>query len=224
MNGKRPSSKQSQYLESLATDSPLFFGEGVFTTAKFIDGQIEYLSDHLERLQAHAAVLGFSVDIEPLRNIQSPFDVAKVKIIALRDMEPLVQISECPLPPESPRLCVYPEPVLMPLARLKTISYLDRLWLKRFAEKRGFYDCITTDDKGYILETSRANIFWIEGDTLYYPDPELPYLFGIQLKNIIKEARMKTKAVKAKIEDIPKNAAIYICNCLIGKQATKIVP
>ena len=56
--------------------------------------------------------------------------------------------------PAPAALCLYPEPVQRPLAKMKTLGYLDQLWIKEYAAQKGADDAIVTSQEGYWLETA----------------------------------------------------------------------
>ena len=116
-------------------------------------------------------------------------------------------------------LCVYPEPIARPVSRFKTLSYLDRLWIKEYARSLGCADALTTNGKGYVLETAFSNIFWRMKEGLYIPDPALELLYGISLKVVEKVAKSLNLAVHyvcSSLQDIPKDAQLFTCNALSG--------
>ena len=115
-------------------------------------------------------------------------------------------------------LCVYPEEIAGPLSRVKTLSYIERHYLVRYAKDRGF-DGSLVCYKGFITEAAFANFFWIEKDTLFYPSKTLPYLFGITLSQVIEAARnigLKILEKQCLIKDLPTEGHCFLSNALIG--------
>ncbi len=229
------------YLNGLANSflpSSLFLGEGVFTTGRLINGIIEHSNAHFNRLHSHADQLGFSVSIPDFQEelAQACIDLqgfgkhsAKIRLIAVKEGSHsirIIHISDLPDTPKDIILRMHPSPVVMPLAWLKTISYLDRSYLRRLAEQEGCFDSIIVNEEGYILECSRANIFWKWDETLFYPDPALPYLFGITLDNEINRwtaEQRAAKAIKIRLAEVPLRAEWYVSNCLLGVQRVKSI-
>lgn len=215
------------------------FGDGVFTTIRVADGIAECLQRHLKRLQEHCQELGiFPPDIREewikeiiIRN-HAQSGVWRLKIIITGgespslDMEPrrhdgiIMMIKEYNTPPETPyRLTFFPQPVHKPTAHIKTLAYLDRLWIKDDAMKRGFHDAITMTSDKILLETSSSNLFWRHENHLFTPSKDLPLLPGISLSVISEAAKvmgMQVHEVHATIDDIPHDSQVYVSNALIG--------
>lgn len=118
------------------------------------------------------------------------------------------------IPWESCNLCVFPHPIESPTAEVKSLSYLDHLQVRSYAQKRGYQDAVTTTAKGFILETGCSNIFWIDQGVLWIPDPDLPYLKGVFIQALLKHLSIPVQKVQATPEQIPPNASVYLCNCL----------
>jgi 4-amino-4-deoxychorismate lyase len=118
-------------------------------------------------------------------------------------------------------LCIYPEPILRPLAKVKSLAYLDRFWIKDYALQRGYDDAIVTSAEGFCLETSFANLFWRCGDCLFTPDSRLPFIVGITLGLVLQAAQqlgLSVTSVAAPWTAVPPSAQVYQCNCLSGIQ------
>ena len=64
----------------------LAYGDGLFTTAKIIDGKIQYLSSHVQRLllgcEKLALFLPNNIELaEELSRVAKPYDLAVLKVI-----------------------------------------------------------------------------------------------------------------------------------------------
>jgi len=122
-------------------------------------------------------------------------------------------------PCQASRLTVCPFPIQRPQAGIKTLAYLDRLWVKDHATRNGFNDAIVTTPDGIVLETAFSNIFWRVGNTLFHPDPSLPLLQGISLEVLAKQTKeggMLVEHAQTTVEELPKDAQIYLSNAMIG--------
>ncbi|MCH9632715.1 MAG: hypothetical protein S4CHLAM6_10530 [Chlamydiae bacterium] len=104
------------------------------------------------------------------------------------------------------------------LAHLKKQDSFKRLLFKKNAQEEGYNDYLFVDKNGYILETTIANIFWINGKKLFTPSKKLPIYFGITLQKIICAAKDLGYLIEEVYEkDISKVAQSqpFICNSLM---------
>jgi branched-subunit amino acid aminotransferase/4-amino-4-deoxychorismate lyase len=220
-----------------ATNRGFLFGDGVFTTMVVEDGKINFFNDHIKRLQSHSKKLKLKfneIDLETIKELIEKNDAKtgrwRVRLSIAREGDFSYFIDECSscfmlisihrLPEkrkEALETVIYPYPIVSSLANVKTLSYFERFWVKQFAKEKNVDDCITRDQHENILEAAFANIFWIDGNDLYYPDETCFYLKGITLKYTIKAAIMagyKINQVKAKIDQL-KNKSLFLTSSTI---------
>lgn len=215
-------------------DRGFLFGDGSFTTIRVNKGQPEFLKNHLDRLTAHCLKLNIEpAKIDPvwifdlirlnratdglwrLKIIVTGGDEATLKLHARTKGHIVMTLKPFHFYPLTPcRLCLFPTPIIRPVAELKTLAYLDRLMMYDYAHNRNYDDAISFSCEGYILETAFSNIFWSEGNKLFLPDDKLPYLKGIFLTQLTDHLAMKIERVKCGVEDIPLGAAVYTCNSM----------
>lgn len=220
------------------TDRGFLFGEGIFTTIRVHEGKPEFLSQHLQRLKEHAQILKFSFPLLDLNRIKELIRLNeactgtwRLKIVitikrenqhltnghVLATLTPYVEkLAPC-------KLSLFPIPCYRPLAHLKSLSYLDLLYVKDYALAHGYDDAIMQTEKGYLLETSSANFFWIDQEGCWIPDLNLPYLKGILLTNLIEQLSLPLHFVKKTLSQIPETAHLYLCNSLIHIQPVTAV-
>jgi len=227
----------SFYLEKEAsipvTDRGFLFGDGIFTTIRADQGKCEFLKAHLSRLRDHAAMLELEMNIDDKRlcgwiseliEKQKAWDgVWRLKVIitvreeGLRREQGLVLLTLQPYEEMKGKpcsLCVYPYPTETPFSRIKSLSYLSNLSIGTYARKKGCDDAVAISHEGFILETGRSNLFWVDGGKCWIPDPSLPILKGIFLHSILPCLPYPIEPVKAKLEEIPLSANVFVCNSL----------
>jgi 4-amino-4-deoxychorismate lyase len=214
------------------TDRALLYGDGLFTTLRVRNGRAECLSLHLERLEAHCRALNIRPPhfspIDPLiRANGATTGTWRLKILVTGGQSPALHLPQRQsgallmlltpfqelLGPST--LCLYPEPIQRPLAKLKTLAYLDRLFIKEYATQKNCDDAIVTTSRGYWLETAFSNLFWRLDDRLLTPHQEQPLLTGIALTLVRQAASslgMRVEPVLAK--KVPREAQLYQCNSL----------
>lgn len=218
-------------------DRAFLFGDGIFTTLKLQDGKLFFTQQHLERLQVHAREIGI-VPPEIPQHWMSDLATSckankgnwRLKIIITGGKAPHRNLSErshghvvMMLEPFSYRsqkeaLTLCTVKIDRPTGSYKSLSYLDRLWMKHHAELQGFDDSLALSAKGYVMETAFANIFWREGETIYTPDTtDLPLVKGIaltQLMHALKQKGLAVKEVKMTVQEIEPQAQVFSINCI----------
>jgi branched-chain amino acid aminotransferase len=76
-----------------------------------------------------------------------------------------------------------------PLARLKSLNYLDKLLARRRARHSGADDALLVSPKGLLLEASASNLFLVESGRLFTPRLQAGVLPGITRAVVMKLAR-----------------------------------
>jgi branched-chain amino acid aminotransferase len=187
-------------------------GVGLFETFRTWNGKPTSLTLHLERMQRSARELGLNVDPEQLPDAAAVFDLIEANSRLLpsgQDVRLRLTLSGGCVGSDAPTSTVWmstgPLPTIREsgalitetlqvtadelLARHKTLNY----WRKRIAHAetaaKGFDDvlCLTPDH--LVCETTRANIFLIEGRRLYTPDLDGPLLPGIMRAVVLARAK-----------------------------------
>jgi 4-amino-4-deoxychorismate lyase len=214
------------YLENEAkvsiTDRGFLFGEGVFTTLRVHEGQCEFLSAHLKRLEEQAHFLNLNcpaIRLEWLQELiernQAMRGTWRLRMILTADHLLLTLQPYQASSTDSFRLCLFPQPFERPLAHLKSLAYLDYLYMRNYAKQQGFDDSVTQTKEGYLLETSCANLFWIDQNGCGVPHRQLPYLKGIFLHAILDHLALPVYEAHTTVQQLLSGASLYICNALM---------
>lgn len=222
------------------TDRGFLFGDGAFTTLRIEKGLTQCFQPHLERLESYCHSLGIAfpkISREILQELivhnQASEGIWRLKIIITGGSQSALSLTPrahgqllMTLKPyqleekQEYRLTLYPHPICRPSASLKSLAYLDRLWVAHYASQKNVDDALVTDSNGFVLETAFSNIFWRMGNQLITPDFRLPLLPGIALKMVRlaaeRELEIPMYNVYLPLEAIPSEAQIYLCNSLKG--------
>lgn len=201
------------------------YGHGVFTTLRLCEGVPEHLNLHMQRLTKDCTALHlpqptFSPDDihELIVRNHAKKGIYRLKMFVTPSHR-MMTIAPYTPPTKQYSLCVYPEPVVRPTAHIKSLSYLDRHWIKKYAVDRGYDEAIVVDGAGVVLETAFANLFWKVDDSIFYPDPALPILSGIALQVVLDKAKEDGQAicpVRMTLDQIPPEAELFYCNSMTG--------
>lgn len=227
-----------------AFDRGFLFGDGVFTTIKVEESRPLFLDHHVNRLRTSCRFfsiqfpedLSFPEIIGMLLKRNQLTD-ARVKIVVTRGNDPLNQVTN--YPSQTPTVVVFAFPLATssfaplslsiadtvrgtePVYHHKTTSYLQNLWYKTMARQQGFDDCIMVDHRGFICETTTANVFFMQGNVVITPPADLPLLDGIMRQQLvacgtlgeysIREEYLTTKDLESIDAAFTTSAIVEIC-------------
>lgn len=219
-------------------DRSFQYGDGVFTTMKVQQGQIQLWPLHLQRLQHSLQRLSI---IAPDWNLLTKqlnqaisADAQVLKLIISRGqggrgynpisvLQPGIYISTAALPDYQPwqqqgislgiaefRLAVQPA-----LAGLKHTSRLEQVLLKQEVQLSGFDDLLAQDMAGYVTEVSAANIFFYRQGSWFTPELTRAGVAGIMRQHLLNVAPdiQLVNWTLSELEDID---AMAITNALMG--------
>lgn len=97
----------------------------------------------------------------------------------------LSPLSKAPSSSSPLRLSWLHSPLSAWSSRLKSLAYLERLYLRQQAIDQGYDEVLLVEPKSEaLLETNCHGLFWIEGNSLFYPDEQLPLLASSSLRRL----------------------------------------
>lgn len=212
----------------------LLFGDGLFTTIAVRSGKIEGWHLHMARLQAQFQVL--DVNFTPLDSSIPQQLIAlnaategliKLKVVVTREPPHVyMELSSYQFSPGCLLVGLFPEPVHSPLCRLKSISYLERLFFKEWAARNGLDDVILTSADGFMTEASSSAIFWVKNHIFYFPESSLPKLDSIALKVLVEVAKrvgMEVRPTCSRGCEIDQEARFYLSNAMMPVRAVESI-
>jgi len=190
------------------------FGDGIFETLRSYNGKLFLLTEHLERLFNSAKALnlkpGFSpeqieqachqlLEANQLRDARIRITLSRGRFGGRLELEEnsstfLITARAISPPGQEPEnlklvrvnFTLSPD---YPLARHKTLSYLPYLYAYQQARNQKADEGLLFSSSGFILEASRANLFFIKEQKLKTPSLELPILPGITRAKVIEIAQ-----------------------------------
>jgi|GEM_PF-776792 len=206
-------------------------GSGLFETILLLDGRPVFLTEHLKRLYESA---GFSEiclpEPEEFYNKLLEFsyglkqDKAALKVSAYfpASEETLIycQFKEYSYPDELLKtgvsLCISElrRHSANPVYVHKHIFRAENDLVQREAKTRGRFDAIVLNEKGFITETSKANIFLIKQGHIFTPPISHGLLPGVVKNVIIENFNVREKSIK--VEEIFDADEVFLTNSLVG--------
>jgi len=195
-------------------DLGFLYGYGLFETMHAYSGYIFRLEKHLERLSQSAKVLGLPLNASHLKKAcHDTLKANKLKDARIRltvsmgegeaapdlpkHQKPTVLVTAAryvPLAGEAYRkgykavVSTIDQDSQSPLARLKSVNYLNHILARREARVAGADEAILLNERGFLCEGSTSNIFLVSQGELVTPDIESGCLPGITRQAVIELA------------------------------------
>ncbi len=223
-------------------DRAIHYGDGLFETIALRHGVLEYLEEHLSRLQQGAAVLGLpEINTDELtaeiKSIIGSRIQAVIKVILSRgsggrgyqqpDPVSVSRIIYCyPWPVHYDELSAFKlrfcETPLSSHPRLKGIKHLNRLEnvLARNEWSDDYHEGLMADMDGNWIEGTMSNLFWVNNGVIYTPLLQHAGIEGIvrsKVMEVANLAQIPCKAVFCSDKETLLNAdELFMTNSLFG--------
>ncbi len=220
--------------------SRLLLGEGLFETMAICNARVAHAELHWQRMNNSAKVLKipFQTSLadwlskisEKLALEKCERGIVKVILIPISEKRGLAasaeysdilwQIYESDMPSKPVNLLSLPwyRDSNNPMYRHKTLSYMDNILAKRYAQSMGSDDGLFYDQSEQVLEATSANIFAVINRELYTPSLNQAVLPGIMRKLIMDRAKKQgIPCFEQKLtrDDLAQADALFLTNSLI---------
>lgn len=193
-----------------ALDHAVTVGDGVFETAKVVDGKPFALTRHHRRLERSAAGLGLPApDLALLaKGIAAVLDGEPLEFGRLRysvtggvgplgsdrddaDLTTIVLAAPQPLPPASGTLAVVPwtRNERSAVAGLKTTSYAENVVALARAKETGAIEAVFANTRGELCECTGSNVFVVVDGVVLTPPTDSGLLPGITRELVLEWGR-----------------------------------
>jgi len=218
----------------------LAYGDGLFTTAKILNGKVQYLSAHVHRLLSGCKQLAlFAPNQDELKTQLSQtakkYDLAVLKVIITacrggrgyaRATTPksdvIIMVHDYPehydklaikgvkLGQSNQRIGINPM-----LSGLKHLNRLEQVLLRQELVNSKEDDLLVCNVNDEVVEATSANVFYWQNGNLCTPDVTNSGVNGIMRQNIL-QAYPDTIIQKATFSELASAEAMFICNCVMG--------
>jgi len=216
-------------------DRGLTLGDGLFETIAVTKGAPKRLPAHLDRLRMNAKALGIPMPFTDKRLqdmvgaliAANDLSEAALRITLTRGpgvrglappdgATPTLLITSGERPPlDSVTLMVASctrRNEHSPLARIKSLNYLDSILARQEAVAAGADDAVLLNTQGRVAEATAANIFLLVGGGLLTPPVSEGALPGIMRAEVIRLARAEERAVT--VGDLEAASEMFLTNAL----------
>lgn len=108
-----------------------------------------------------------------------------------------------------------------PITQIKSLNYLDNALARHEANQRGFDDAIFLNSKGFLTESTIANLFVVKNNIICTPPISDGLLPGITREVILKNALKKNIPIKEcsiSLSDLKHGSEVFLTSTLIGVQ------
>ncbi|WLI77046.1 aminodeoxychorismate lyase [Kosakonia sp. H02] len=219
------------------------FGDGCFTTARIIDGQIQFASAHLERLRlaCERLLIPFS-DWQPLAQEMAALAQGRedgvVKAIISRGAGGRgYSAANCAVPTRIVSVAAKPahyarwqqEGVTLALsdirlgrnpalAGIKHLNRLEQVLIRTGLEQTSADEALVLDSDGWVTECCAANIFWRRGKDVFTPRLDQAGVDGIMRQYCLRQlasSGFTVVEVNAPPEALKQADEVIICNALM---------
>lgn len=213
-------------------DPGFVLGQGCFETMLGVDGKVERLHLHLERLRQTLGARGWSEsEITRFRDpsLQAETGLllrrnglgrgrARVKLMVSSETTILTAVREKEVA-SSVSLAVVDCPVNVEagVSRWKMTSYAENLRALELAKAAGEDDALRLNTRGEICEASMANIFWETAEGLFTPSLSTGCLPGIT-RHLFLEEHPDTRLVEAGLDALRGARKMWLTSSIRGVQ------
>lgn len=249
-------SKQGQFIEVVmmwingaeqtqlaARDRAVQFGDGCFTTAAVINGQIQLLPAHLQRLkQGCERLLMAEPDWQQLEAEMLTAAQGQERTVLKVILTPgaggrgysrhgcshptrIISLSPWPhhyqaLQQQGARLVTSPVPLARNplLAGIKHLNRLEQVLIRHHLDQTEADEALVLDTEGTVVECCAANLFWREGDKIFTPCLDQAGVAGIMRRFLMAQMAATGQAcqlIDGNRDRILAADEVVICNALM---------
>ena len=226
-----------------ASDRAVQFGDGCFTTARIVDGEVSLLAAHLQRLQSACETL--LIPFEHWKELEAEMtaqaeDVASgvLKVIITRGsggrgysaancLQPTRILSVSAFPAHYTRwreegITLSLSPIRLGrnpmLAGIKHLNRLEQVLIRTYLDQTGGDEALVLDSEGLITECCAANLFWRCGRDVFTPRLDQAGVNGLMRQFCLQQlahSDFRVVEVNAHEEALAAADEVIVCNALM---------
>lgn len=222
------------------------YGDGFFETLLYLNNQIPYLENHLERIVR--ALAAYELVQPPTFNLtfltesihqlchKNNLDSARIKIIIWRneggfyspesdEFEFIISCAPLQLSPEvKEQVMVYPQNINVQstTSEFKPLSASKYVAAGLFKRKHTLDDVIILGQKDALSEALYSNLFWIKDHQVFTPSIETGCVSGVMRSVILSSEKHTIKEVAYNQSELSLADAVFTSNALGIQHITQI--
>ena len=167
------------------------FGTGLYETFRTLNHKPVFLEPHLDRLFKSAQAVDLTIAssqnkiVKMIARVVQQFDDPnqRARILAVAE-KIIIYTSSLNLDPSIYKgVSTITVPALRKTPEIKTTDYTTCLEAYKIAENNDCFETILLDKNNQVLEGSRSNVFWIQGEKLFTRDGDV--LPGVTRQTVI---------------------------------------
>ena len=167
------------------------FGTGLYETFRTLNHKPVFLEPHLDRLFKSAQAIDLTIAssqnkiVKMIARVVQQFDDPnqRVRILAVAE-KIIIYTSSLNLDPSIYKgVSTITVPALRKTPEIKTTDYTTCLEAYKIAENNDCFEAILLDKNNQVLEGSRSNVFWVQGEKLFTRDGDV--LPGVTRQTVI---------------------------------------
>jgi 4-amino-4-deoxychorismate lyase len=225
------------------SDRGLQFGDGCFTTARVVEGHIDLLPWHLERMQQAAGrlllpALDWSLLEQEMQHAAESIPLGVVKAIVTRGSggrgyspqgcgHPTRIVSRSIYPTHYQRWCdsgisLALSPVQLArnplLAGLKHLNRLEQVLIRAHLDQTEAHEALVLDTAGMLVECCAANLFWRKGKSVFTPRLDQAGVAGVMRRRVLEllaDSEYSVHQVSEPLETLANADEVLVCNALM---------
>lgn len=207
-----------------------FEAKGVFETMLAVGQDVFDVDLHLKRLRGSFKGAKVSAGMISKLVKLNDFAVSRVRVIAWREgrqKHTVAMTLKHSLPKnESYKVCLVKtdRAATARFANIKSLDYKIFAQAYHKARARGFDEVLLINNKGFIFEASRANVFWVKNNKIFTPPLSSGCLNGITRAKVIKlvqKLKIPFGEKNLSIKDLRSADTVFLTNSLIGVKSIK---
>lgn len=226
-----------------ANDRAIQFGDGCFTTARIVEGEIDLLPAHLHRLRKTCETLlipftAWSTLENEMKRLAAGHAQSVLKVILSRGSGGRgYSASDCLHPTRLLSVSAYPahyerwrregitlelSPVRLGrnpmLAGLKHLNRLEQVLIRTHLEQSAADEALVVDSEGFITECCAANLLWRQGNDVFTPRLDQAGVNGVMRQFCMQKlahSGFRVVEVNARIEALDAAEEVVACNALM---------